>query len=265
MKKYFLSCAVVICTMALVSWGEKGHEAVAQIAENHVTNKTKLAIKHLLGSENLADISNYADEIRADRAYKFTGSWHYVNVSAGYNFEQFSNTIRNMREDNVYKMILSCEQDLKDPNKSTTAKAFALKILVHLVGDLHQPMHISHAEDRGGNDIAVKFNGFDDNLHGLWDYALIDHEKLSYKKMAIAYDDANPATIKKWQTDGLMVWLWESYQISEILYKEAQKDPNFGEAYYQSHLAVLHKRIEKAGIRLAGILNAIFDSAEASK
>ena len=93
-------------------------------------------------------------------------------------------------QDNVYKMVLSCEKELKDASKSIAAKAFALKILIHLIGDLHQPMHVSHAEDKGGNDIAIKFEGFADNLHGLWDYGLIDREKLSYSQMAADYDDA---------------------------------------------------------------------------
>jgi S1/P1 Nuclease len=261
MKKLFLSFAALLFALVLVSWGEKGHRAVGQIAENHLTDKAKLAVKHLLGNETLADVSNYADEMRSDRAYKYTGAWHYVNVPIGYNFEQFSHAVRTMQEDNVYKMVLSCEKDLKDPSKSRTAKAFALKIIVHLIGDLHQPMHVSRAEDKGGNDIAIKFSGSADNLHGLWDCGLIDRERLSYKQMATDYDDANPATIKKWQEDSLMVWLWESYQISTILYQEIEKDPNIDEAYYQSHLPVLHKRIEKAGIRLAGVLNAIFDPA----
>jgi len=120
-------------------------------------------------------------------------------------------------------------------------------------------MHVSSAEDKGGNEIRVTFNGYDDNLHGLWDSGLIDRQHLTYKQMAASYDNATPIEIKKWQRDDLMVWLWESYQISTILYKEAAENPNLGEEYYKTHLPVLEKRIEKAGIRLAGILNAIFD------
>src|ERR1700728_4412910 len=100
MKKFFLLFAALAFVLFLVSWGDKGHRAVGQIAENHLSDKTKLAVKHLLGSETLADVSNYADEIRSDRAYKYTGAWHYVNVPIGLNFEQFSNAVQTMREDN---------------------------------------------------------------------------------------------------------------------------------------------------------------------
>ena len=90
MKKYLLSFAAVTCVLILVSWGDKGHRAVAKIAENHLTDKTKQAVKYLLGQrKHLLDVSNYADEIRSDRAYKFTGSWHYVNIPSGDNFGQF--------------------------------------------------------------------------------------------------------------------------------------------------------------------------------
>jgi len=265
MRKHLLISFIVLCTLILISWGPTGHRAIAKIAENHLSPATKQAVKNILGSESLADISNYADEIRSDRDYKYTSIWHYADVPAGYNFEQFSTAIKTMRQDNVYKMVLRFEADLKDPDLSRSKKAVALKFLVHLVGDLHQPMHVSNAEDKGGNEIRVTFNGYDDNLHGLWDSGLIDRQGLTYKQMAASYDNATPIEIKKWQSDNLMVWLWESYQISTILYKEAAENPNFGEEYYKTHLPVLEKRIEKAGIRLAGILNAIFDKAGNNK
>jgi len=265
MKKYLLQILIIICPLFLISWGPTGHRAVAQLAENHLTPATKLAIQKILGRETLADVSNYADEIRSDPQYKYTASWHYVNVPAGYSFEQFANAVKTMREDNVYKAVLTCERDLKDADKSKTQKANALKFLVHFVGDLHQPMHVSHAEDKGGNTIGVTFNGANDNLHGLWDSGLIDHQGLTYKQMALNYDKATPEEIKKWQSDNLMIWLWESYQVSTILYKEAAENPAFDEEYYKTHLPVLQSRIEKAGVRLAGVLNSVFDSQATSR
>jgi hypothetical protein len=260
MKKSFLTVFAILCVLLLSSWGPKGHEAIAQIAENHLSPTARQAVKNILGNETLADVSNYADEIRSDPEYKYTGAWHYVNVVPGLDFQQFSKAVTTMREDNVYKMVKQFERDLQEPDKSRSQKAVALKYIVHLIGDLHQPMHVSNAADKGGNDIAVKFNGFNDNLHGLWDSGLIDHQGLNYKQMAIGYDNATPAEIKRWQSDDLMVWLWESYQVSTILYREAAQSPDFGDEYYKTHIPVLEKRIEKAGIRLAGVLNAIFDA-----
>ena len=81
--------------------------------------------------------------------------------------------------------------------------------------------------------------------------------------MAETYDTATPLEIEKWQSDDLMVWLWESYRISTILYQEAADNPKFGEEYYRAHLPVLQKRIEKAGIRLSGILNVLLTPPQA--
>lgn len=259
MKKYLFIACIFTASIALISWGSTGHRAVAKIAEKHLTAKTQQAIKTLLGGQTLPDVSNWADEIRSNPDYKYTGAWHYVNVTGGLSFEQFATAVKTMPEDNVYKMVMRCELDLKNPAKSKSDKVTALKFLVHFIGDLHQPMHVSHSEDKGGNSIAISFNGSDDNLHSLWDSGLIDHEGLSYQKMATTYDTATPEQIQKWQNDPLIIWLWESYQIAEILYQEAAENPKFDQDYYQSHLPTLQNRIEKGGIRLAGVLNGIFD------
>ena len=250
---------VVIGASALISWGVVGHKAVAQIAENHLTPKAQQAVKNILGHQTLADVSSWADEIRSDPAYKYTGEWHYVDLTAGLNFEQFATAVKTMPQSNVYKMVLRCELDLQSIDKSKSDKVTALKYLVHLIGDLHQPMHVSHTEDKGGNTIMVSLNDYDGNLHGLWDSGIIAHEGLDYKQMATTYDTATPEQIKKWQNDDLMIWLWESYQISEILYKEAAENPHFDQDYYQTHTPILQSRIEKGGIRLAGVLNRLFD------
>jgi hypothetical protein len=258
-KHSFYIVILLVISIGLISWGSEGHHAVAKIAENHLTPKTQQAIKALLGNQSLPDVSTWADEIRSNPDYKYTAAWHYVNVPAGLTFDQFADAVKNMPQANVYKMVVRCVLDLKNPTGSKSSKVTALKYLVHLVGDLHQPMHVSRAEDKGGNDISITFMGNDSNLHSLWDSGIISNEGLTYQKMATAYDTATPEQITKWQNDPLMVWLWESYQIAEILYKETAENPKFDQDYYQSHLPIVQNRIAKGGIRLAGILNDVFD------
>lgn len=259
MKKYLFIAILFVSSIALISWGTIGHRAVAKIAENHLTPKTQIAIKELLGKETLPDVSTWADEIRSNPANNYTGAWHYVNVDAGLTFEQFANAVKNMPEANVYKMTMRCLLDLENPAKSKKDKATALKFLIHFIGDLHQPMHVSHSADKGGNAISITFNNNDTNLHSLWDSGIIEKQDLTYPKMAAAYDTATPEQIAKWQSDSIMVWLWESYQIAEILYKEVADNPKLDQEYYEEHLPTLQNRIEKGGIRLAGVLNKIFD------
>jgi len=257
MKKYFVIAALILVSAGLISWGDTGHRAVGLIAQNHLNPKAQAAVKELLGHDGLADVATYADEIKS--SMRSTAPWHYVNLPSGYTFEEFAKTVQGMDQGNVYGLILNCERDLTNPAKTRAQKAYALKLLVHFVGDCHQPMHIAHAEDLGGNKTAIKFLGEGGNLHGLWDYMLIDHENLTYKQMAEKYDTATPIQIKQWQNDAVIKWLYESYVISNELYKEAAEDNNFKEDYYNDHIELLHMRILKAGIRLAGVLNRIYD------
>ncbi|MBW4890625.1 S1/P1 nuclease [Mucilaginibacter sp. HMF5004] len=259
MKKSFLVPVLLVLALVLQSWGIIGHRTVAKIAENHLTSKAKEEIAKLLGNESLPDVANWADEIRSDQRYNFTAPWHYVNLPGGLTFEQFKQAVITMPGDNIFKVIVDCERTLTSDKKSKVQKAMALKYLVHFIGDLHQPMHISHAEDKGGNSIDINFFNVSGNLHNLWDSALIEHAKNNdYSKLAQAYDTATPEQINKWQADDIMIWLWESYQISSILYEEVKDNKELGEDYYQEHIAILQKQIDKGGIRLAGQLNAIF-------
>jgi hypothetical protein len=258
MKKYTLLVFGLILSFVLVSWGYEGHYAVAAIAENHLTPNTQLAVKNLLGHKTMADVSSYADDLRSDPAYASTKELHYLNIPLGHSYEQFSVLVKNSHTPNIYNGIAGCIFELKSPTSSRSKKEFALEMLIHLVGDAHQPMHVSRAADKGGNATSVTFLGAGTNLHSLWDSGLLDHQKINYKDLAAKYDDVTPGQIKKWQSDNIMVWLWESYQITTILYKEAEDNPKFDEKYYQDHLPILKSRIEKAGIRLAGILNDIY-------
>jgi hypothetical protein len=258
MKKSLLYIFTVTLCFFLISWGYDGHHAIAKIAENHLSPNAASAVKNILGHESMADVSSYADEMRSEPAFKATGVFHYIDIPVGYNFEQFSSTVKAGANANIYGALISAIRDLKNPSKGRTQKSLALKFLIHLAGDSHQPMHVGRAEDRGGNNINVVFLGQSNNLHGLWDDGLLEHERLNYKEIAAKYDDATPEQIKKWQSDDIMVWLWESYQISTILYQEAADDPKFDEKYYQNHIPIVKNRIEKAGIRLAGVLNSIY-------
>jgi hypothetical protein len=259
MKKYLLLGLAVCLSLGLISWGVTGHRTVGEIAGRHLSPKAKAAVKELLGHETMADVSTWADEIRKDNPETF--NWHFINVPLGLSFEEFKAQVADGAGSNVYKSVLSAEHTLKDDKATRRQKVEALKFIIHFVGDMHQPMHVSRAEDKGGNTIMLSFNGEDTNLHALWDSKLLDYTGLSYDKLADKYDHATPSQITKWQSDPVIVWAWESYQISTILYNEVNADGSskLDKNYYDAHIGTVESRIEKAGIRLAGVLNAVFD------
>ncbi len=257
-KRSILSLLVVAIGLSMISWGVVGHRAIGQIAENHLNKKAAREVKALLGSESLAMVSTYADEIRPYKAYAYTAPWHYVNIPHGLNEKEFRDSLTLMNRPNIYKAIQNCVSDLKDPAKSASEKTFSLKFLVHLVGDIHQPMHTGRAEDSGGNAIKVKLMRRESNLHGLWDSGLVDYTGMTYQELAKHCDTISKAQVKIWQNDDIALWAYESYEMSQQLYAEAAKNAEFDYDYYPKHASFMKQRLAQAGIRLAGLLNQIY-------
>ncbi len=226
---------------------------MATIAQKHLTSNTAYVVSAYLKGESMADVSTWADENKN----RITAPWHFLNLPLGLTHEQFVQAL-STSDNNVYTAILKTEASLKDKTLSFDEKNEALKYLIHLVGDAHQPMHISRKEDKGGNTIQVRFDNKGTNLHSLWDSKLIDHEGFSQEDIAIKYDNATSDQVKKWQSDSPMEWLWESYQISSQLYAETKAGQTINDIYYTKYIPVIHQRIGQAGVRLAGELNRIF-------
>lgn len=259
MKRRVISCLAIIATLALISWGGVGHRTIAAIAQNHLTPKAQAAIRNIIGDTSLADISSWADEVRSsDPGFASTGPWHYINLPSGYNHEQFVAAVKSDTRPNVYSALLKCEADLKSDTTSAKYRTIALKFVVHLIGDLHQPMHVSHADDQGGNLIKVTFNGDPTNLHSLWDSRLINRHPMTVDMMVSEYDKATPQQIAKWQSDDTLLWLYESYVIAEQIYADAAKKRNFTDDYYRTVIPIIQKRLLQGGVRLAGVLNEIY-------
>lgn len=264
MKRFARVGTAILSVILLASWGFLGHQTIGSIAENHLTPQAKASVRALLGSQSLADVASWADEVRSsDPAYRRTASWHYINVPLGLSFDQFKQQVTGSDQPNVYTALIQQEAILKDPASTPDQKVVALKFIVHFVGDIHQPMHVSRAEDKGGNTIQVRFNGKGMNLHSLWDSGLLERDGLNAQQLSAAYDHATTTEIKQWQSTPMINWAWESYQISTQLYQEidGMKSRTLDDNYYDRHIAVVQSRILKAGIRLACVLNRIFAEA----
>ena len=181
-------CLVLMFSF-LFPWGKTGHRASGEIAENYLTDKTRSEIKKILKDPSLAVASTWADEMRSAPEkfwQKKSSRWHYINFKEGdakphYDSHAHHNkeTVSDILEGMEYSISV-----LQNKKASIGEKQFALRFLVHLVGDSHQPFHAGRGEDRGGNNISVTFFGQDTNLHSLWDTKLIENENLSYTEFA---------------------------------------------------------------------------------
>lgn len=179
MNRILYVCTCLGLTITLLSWGFAGHRSIGRIPENHLSQKAKKAVRDLLGDTASADVSTWADEVRSQPEYKATASWHFLNLPLGLNHADFQKQVEEMQSGNVYSAMLKAEHELLYPGTSKEKKIEALKFIVHFVCDIHQPMHISRAEDKGGNMIQLNYEGKGTNLHSLWDSKMLDHQGLN--------------------------------------------------------------------------------------
>lgn len=238
-----------------VFWGKNGHRATGKIAEKHLTRKTKKCIDKLLKGQSLAFVSTFADEIKSDRKFNKYYSWHYINMGLDQTYQEAK---KNPKGDLVTG-IETCISILKDKNSSEVDKAFHLKMLVHFVGDLHQPMHIGRKEDKGGNTIQLQWFGRGTNLHRVWDENMIDDWEMSYLELADNADDLSKAQIKLIEKGSIVDWVNEVHILTKEVYGSAKVGENLRYRYSYNHFGTVRTQLQKGGIRLAKVLNDIFD------
>lgn len=256
--KLLLLISVFFLTSASVDetffWGQNGHRTTGKIAEMHLTKKAKKQIDKLLKGESLAFVSTYADEIKSDRKYSEFYSWHYINMNLD---EKYADAEKNPKGDLVTG-INKCIAVLKDKNSKAEDKVFYLKMLVHFVGDLHQPMHIGQREDKGGNTIQVQWFGKGTNLHSVWDTKMIEEWNMSYLELAANSRDLNKNQIKELQKGAVEEWVDEVHEITKEVYKSVKVGENLKYRYSYDHFGTVRAQLQKGGVRLAKILNEIF-------
>ncbi len=252
---FFFLFSVPFYSMA---WGVLGHRVTGEIAEKYLTKKARKKIAGLLGNESVAMSSNYGDFIKSDTSFNYIAPWHYIDLPAGLGRDEFNNYLRNDSAADIYTRVNFIVSQLKSGSLPREQQVFYLKLLIHFIGDAHQPMHVSHREDKGGNDIKLYWFNASTNLHRLWDENLVEFQQLSYTEMAAAVNHATKAEIKQWQNQPFSEWLFESYTLAEQIYKEVKPNDRLGYTYNFYHVAILNQQLLKGGIRLAGLLNEIY-------
>ena len=236
-------------------WGQTGHRVVGLVADNHLTKRAKDKINFLLDGNSLANVSTYADEIKAEKKYSYISKWHYINIPLNKKFDEIE---REKGGDIIYA-INKCIQVLKSPKYNKKEKSFHLKLLVHFIGDIHQPMHLGSKEDRGGNDVKLFWFGNITNLHRIWDTQIIESHNMSYTEMASDLPIFTPNQIKFETNKSINNWVEETRIYTRQIYSESPPNGKLGYEYRYKNLPIIKSQLYKAGIRLASILNKIFE------
>lgn len=235
-------------------WGPTGHRTIGKIAEKHLTKKAKKKIDKILHGQSLAFVSTYGDEIKSDRKYSKFYTWHYINMPLDANYGD----VEVNPKGDLVTGINYCISVLKNKNASATDKTFYLKLLVHLVGDLHQPLHIGRKEDKGGNTIQVQWFGKGTNLHRVWDENMIEQWNMSYIELADNTKNLSKAQLKAIEKGTVIDWVNEIHKLSKVAYGSAKTGENLKYRYSYDHFETVRTQLQKSGIRLAKILNDIF-------
>jgi len=253
----FALCLALLCSFnsyANDDWSETGHRVVGQIADHYLKGRTKRKIEKLLNNKSLALVSTYADDIKSDKRFDKFYTWHFINIPLDANYEDAE---KNPSGDLV-TAINTCIDIIKDKTSSDEDKAFYLKLLIHFVGDLHQPMHVGLAEDKGGNDFKLQWFYKDSNLHSVWDRELIDHNNMSYSELADNADTLSKEQIKAIQAGTLVDWVNDTHKLTRQVYANVKPNDNLRYSYSYDNFETVRSQLQKGGIRLAKVLNDLF-------
>jgi len=264
-----LSLGALLTTVtSAFAWGNEGHRVIGTIASANFDEATAKAVRDLLGEESMAEACCWADEVRSDRQYDWIKPLHYINAPRS--AERIDMSRDGLDGQQIISTIIKYREVLADRTKSKEERLLALRLVAHMVGDIHQPLHVSYKDDLGGNKLTLKAFGKKSNLHRAWDTDLIQRRLKDTKggwpvmsadlRQAIT-DEQRAAWMKSLEP---IVWANESLAITRRVYANMPKAPgDVDDGYYAEWMPTVNERLQAAGIRLAAVLNGALGAGAA--
>jgi hypothetical protein len=273
--KTFIAALALMSSSAVFAWGATGHRVVGEVATRFLELETLVKVNKILKGASLARVSTWPDEIKSEPGtYQHTFNWHYTTWQT----DVHSHGAENENSSTGFLMTSVEAQTavLRNPNATDAEKEFALKFIVHLVGDAHMPLHVGNGSDQGGNFCKVTYMGKGYNLHALWDEGMLDFTNLSFTELArFVVQGRSVEEMKEAKSGELIDWVRESKMIVPTLYPAqvtpstepmstltycskdvpADQQPKLSYEYAYKHLPVIEKRLFQGGVRLAKLLN----------
>ncbi len=257
-KKIIIVLAFAYLPLTASAWGVIGHRVVGEVADFYLSPKARIAVKLLLGSESMAIAANWSDFVRSDTSYNYMNSWHYVNLDPDMSKVELFNLLEKDAKPNVFNKTKEMIAVLKNAKSTISEKKLALKVLIHLIGDVHQPMHTARKDDLGGNKVSLTWFGDKSNLHKVWDEQLIDFQQLSYTEYAKVINHPTLTQLNNWRSANLKDYVAESNAICNRIYLGIKADDKLSYKYNFDWIPILNEQLLKGGVRLAKILNEVY-------
>ena len=256
MRRVVLAILIALVPAIAFAWGPKGHDTVAYIAEKHLSKKTLKKVTEVLDGHSLVYVANWMDNASHTDEYAYTKTWHYVNVDA--NEESYAASAKETKGD-VVTAINDIITALKSGELTPEEEQANLMRLIHLVGDMHCPMHAGRKSDRGGNGTQVRYFGSQKKLHSVWDSEVVESaHRWSYTEWQCQVDRATPKEVKAMAQGTPNDWIEETVVLARDIYDNSPSGVNLSYDYVAKYAPIIEQQFLKGGIRLAKLLEEIY-------
>ncbi|WP_144606000.1 S1/P1 nuclease [Algoriphagus algorifonticola] len=248
----------IILLFSLVStqsfaWGQLGHYLIGLMAQRQMKESTVKRVEKIIYPMSIARSGTWMDEIRSDSTFNYATTWHYLTSKNG----EYDPAHQEKGGD-AYEAIQRLKNELKAGGLTPQQEAEKLKMLIHMVEDIHQPLHVGTGEDRGGNDVKIEFFGNPTNLHALWDSGMIERQGMSYSEIANElYRRITPELQRHYQSASMQDWLKEAVSLRPMVY-DLPENKRISYSYMYQYYHVAEERMVAASVRLAQILEEIY-------
>jgi hypothetical protein len=244
----FFACALL--APAAHAWGDKGHRIVAAIARGQLDKEVVELVDYYLKGTTWEDAACWMDQPSQNKKYEATKAQHLVTLPKDKTFVKSREPSLINQLDFVTSMIQ------KRSMLGLEMVGEHIRILFHLLADLHQPLHAGYPEDKNGSTAAVKYNGKTTDLHSFWDNDIIDESKVDVWKCTKYIFGLQQKDRSAIQKIDYVSWLNETRATLGDVY--AFKDGVLDKAYIDKNAALVEQQLSKAALRLIAVINSLF-------
>ena len=262
-KHAFRLVTLMLLALPVSGWayGAHAHQTIGFVAEAFICPETRHALAQL-NPESIAEAGLWADQIRAYRQWDHVKPWHYINVSD----DQAIIDAPRRRSGDVLWAIDEAAELLASPVVDQKQQLAMYRFLVHFIADVHQPLHVGRRSDLGGNRLKVMVDGRSSNLHSYWDSGVLGKVVETPEAHAERLvGTISAAAVVEWQASEPLQWAEESKSYRDFVYTISRSEAGLAvvtERYASRALRITEARMARAGVRLAGALDALYCNAK---
>lgn len=259
-RSILLLVTLFVATFDSYGWSKRGHDVVCYIAECNLSDRALERVTDLLGGRSMVYYANWADSAKYTKEYGYTREWHYFNMER----DDSASTAKRSRKGDVLLAVEALVARMSgDQSTSIVPKEMdeqtMLMLLIHLLGDMHQPLHIGRAADEGGGNIPVVFFVESASLHAVWDYHIVANcHDWSYSEWQYQIDRVSDEERREIVSGSYADWVDATHPIATEIYKDSPSGARLSYDYVKKYTPIIEGQLLAAGLRLASILNQIY-------